>query len=154
LGRRAASLHIAWGRAGDAKCGVGFGFPQCAELNQDRREIATAQLFDQTDRIAPVSLHPFARLLQNERGRHHHALRHTGDEADCLMLLVLDFLDDFLKAGYGFSEVLCASIRASDLLDTVALIEGLGGFNNGRRGLVATRGPLVGVEDLLLGRLR
>ena len=28
----------------------------------------------QTDRIAPVGLHPLARLLQNERGRHHDAL--------------------------------------------------------------------------------
>src|SRR6516225_9690873 len=42
--------------------------------NPDRSEIASAQLFDQTDRIAPVGLHPLARLLQNERGRYHHAL--------------------------------------------------------------------------------
>jgi hypothetical protein len=41
--------------------------------NPDRREIATTQLLDQTDRIAPVGLHPLARLLQNERGRHHQA---------------------------------------------------------------------------------
>src|SRR6516164_9455484 len=42
--------------------------------NPDRREIASAQLLDQTDRIAPVGLYPLARLLQNERGRYHNAL--------------------------------------------------------------------------------
>jgi hypothetical protein len=42
--------------------------------NPDRREIASAQLLDQTERIAPVGLHPLAGLLWNERGRHHHAL--------------------------------------------------------------------------------
>jgi hypothetical protein len=42
--------------------------------NPDRREIATTQLLDQTDRIAPIGLHPLARLLQNgSRGRHHQA---------------------------------------------------------------------------------
>lgn len=41
--------------------------------NPDRREIASPQLLDQTERIAPVSLHSLAGLLRNERRRHHHA---------------------------------------------------------------------------------
>src|SRR4029078_1731706 len=42
--------------------------------NPDRRQIAGAQLLRQTERVAPVGLHPVARLLLDQRRRKHNAL--------------------------------------------------------------------------------
>src|SRR4029079_12226263 len=42
--------------------------------NPDRRQIAGAQLLRQTERVAPVGLHPVARLLWDQRRRNHNAL--------------------------------------------------------------------------------
>src|SRR5438477_373632 len=36
-------------------------------------ELASTQPLDQAERVAPVGLHPIARLLRNQRRRHHHA---------------------------------------------------------------------------------
>ena len=42
--------------------------------NPHRREPAGAELRHHRQRIAPIGLHPIARLLGNERRRHHNAL--------------------------------------------------------------------------------
>ena len=42
--------------------------------NPDRGQFARAQQLGQVERVAPIGLHPIARLLRDQRWRHHHTL--------------------------------------------------------------------------------